>query len=412
MGSINGSAVANVVTTGAFTIPLMKKVGFPPVFAGAVEAAASTGGQLLPPVMGAAAFVMADVTGTAYSQIIIAAIIPGLLYYIALGVMVYLEACKKGIKKETAEKLPQLLKVLKEGWFYSLPIITLIVMLLGAGFSANYSAIFAIAVLLVVGIIQSLVKEKKFPLEKMYNALIKAMKAAIPVAMACACAGVVIGIVSMTGIGVKLTSIVFKLSGGSLIAMLLMIMVACIILGMGLPSTAAYIIAATVGVPSLIKAGIPVLPAHMFVFYFAIISFITPPVALAAYAASGLSGANAAKTGVQAFFLGISGFIIPFIYAYNTALLIVGSPPLDVIYITLATAFAVVLMGFVFSGWLKGPIPWVLRLILLAAVVMIFLQTGRFTDYIGIGLACIVVAGILFLNRKKTGGEQPSGPSV
>jgi TRAP transporter 4TM/12TM fusion protein len=401
MGSINGSAVANVVTTGTFTIPLMKKVGFPPYFAGAVEAVASTGGQLLPPVMGAAAFVMADTTGIPYSQIVIAAVIPGILYYLALGISVYLEAGKRGINAEESAKLPQFFKVVKGGWYYILPIAALIVALLGFGFSANYSAIFAIAVLLMVGIIKDLLEGKKFPLKKIADAFIGAMKGVIPVAMACACAGIVIGIVSMTGIGVKFTSIVFRLSGGHLFIMLFLIMIACIIMGMGLPSTAAYIIAATVGVPSLINAGIEPLAANMFVFYFAIISFITPPVALAAYAASGIADSNASKTGIQAFILGLSGFIIPYIYAYNPAMLIIGAAPADIVYITLVSIFAIFMLTVVLSGWLKEPVPLIFRLLLSASIIMIFIQVGRLIDYIGIALGLFTMAILVLRIRKK-----------
>ena len=308
MGSINGSAVANVVTTGTFTIPLMKKVGYRPEFAGAVEAVASTGGQLLPPVMGAAAFVMADLTGIPYSTIIIAAIVPGILYYLSLGVSVYLEADKQGLQAESADKLPQVKKVLKEGWYYALPIIVLIVALLGFGLSANFAALFSIAVLLVIGFAKEWLTNKRLPFKEVFNALVKASKTTVSVTVACACAGIVIGIVSMTGIGIKFTSIVFKLSGGHLVLMLLLVMLACIIMGMGLPSTAAYIIAATVGVPSLTAAGIPELAANLFVFYFAIMSFITPPVAVAAYAAAGLADSSTSKTGWLAFMLGLPGF--------------------------------------------------------------------------------------------------------
>ena len=292
MGSINGSAVANVVTTGTFTIPLMKKVGYSKEYAGAVEAVASTGGQILPPVMGAAAFIMADLTGIPYSQIIIAAIIPGLLYYIALGISVYLEADKLGLEGEDPSKLPKVKEVFKHGWYYIVPIGVLLICLLAFGFSANYSAVYAIISLLIVGAAKTLILEKRFPFKELYQTCVKSMKTTVAVAIACACAGIVIGIVSMTGIGVKFTSIVFRLSGGNTFLMLVLIMLACIVMGMGLPSTAAYIIAATIGVAPLVNAGITDLAANMFVFYFAIVSFITPPVALAAYAGAGLAGGS------------------------------------------------------------------------------------------------------------------------
>lgn len=371
MGSINGSAVANVVTTGTFTIPLMKKVGYRPEFAGAVEAVASTGGQLLPPVMGAAAFVMADMTGIPYSTIIIAAIIPGLLYYLSLGAAVYLEADKNNMEAEEAENLPRVKEVLKNGWYYAVPLVVLIAALMGFGLSANYSAIFAILSLLAIGIGKSLITEKRFPIKELYEALVSAAKTTIPVSIACSCAGIVIGIVSMTGIGVKFTSIVFTVSRGNLFLMLLMIMIACIVMGMGLPSTAAYIIAASIGAPALVKAGIPMIAAHMFVFYFAIISFITPPVALSAYAASGIAGSNTAKTGWMAFMLGLPGFIIPFIYAYRPALLIVDTPFFDTAVVTVFSVLAVLEMAVGVIGWFKGRLSAAERALIWVSVVLL-----------------------------------------
>lgn len=398
MGSINGSAVANVVTTGTFTIPLMKKVGYRPEFAGAVEAVASTGGQLLPPVMGAAAFVMADLTGIPYSTIVIAAIVPGILYYLSLGVSVYLEADKRGLEAEPADRLPKVMQVLKSGWYYALPILTLIVALLGFRLSANYAALFSIAVLLVIGFVKEWVEFHRLPLHKIYEALVKAAKTTVSVTVACACAGIVIGIVSMTSIGIKFTSIVFQVSGGNLLLMLLMVMLACIVMGMGLPSTAAYIIAATVGVPSLVQAGIPELPAHLFVFYFAIISFITPPVAVAAYAAAGLANSSSSKTGWNAFLLGLPGFIIPFIYAYNPALLIVDTPALDTLYITCIATFAVVLVSFSTIGWFKGQLTPVQRLLIAISAVLLFIP-GPICDLLGLALG-IGTMGWLFLRRR------------
>ena len=399
MGSINGSAVANVVTTGTFTIPLMKKVGYRPEFAGAVEAVASTGGQLLPPVMGAAAFVMADLTGIPYSTIIIAAVIPGLLYYLSLGTSVYLEADKRGLEAESSDRLPQVKQVLREGWYYALPIVALIVALLGFGLSPSYSALFSIAVLLVIGFVKEYKRNHRLPIREVFAALVKAAKTTVSVTIACACAGIVIGIVSMTGIGIKFTSIVFQLSGGNLLLMLLLVMVACIIMGMGLPSTAAYIIAATVGVPSLIAAGIPELAANMFVFYFAIMSFITPPVAVAAYAAAGLADCSASKTGWLAFMLGLPGFIIPFIYAYNPALLIVDTPVGDTLYIVALTTFAVVLVSMAVIGWFRGQLCPALRVLVAASAILMFIP-GVIFDVIGLA-AGIGIVGYLLYTRKK-----------
>lgn len=398
MGSINGSAVANVVTTGTFTIPLMKKVGYKPEFAGAVEAVASTGGQLLPPVMGAAAFVMADMTGIPYSQIIIAAIIPGVLYYISLGVSVYLEADKGNMTAEDSSRLPQVKRVLQGGWYYAIPIIVLIAALMGFGLSANYSAIFAILSLLVIGIGKCLLREKRFPLRELYNALVSAAKTTIPVSIACACAGIVIGIVSMTGIGVKFTSIVFRVSGGNLFFMLLMIMLACIVMGMGLPSTAAYIIAASIGAPALVEAGIPLIAAHLFVFYFAIMSFITPPVAMSAYAASGIAGSSSAKTGWLAFMLGLPGFIIPFIYVYRPALLIIDTPVLDTVVVAVFTTLSVVVISVAVIGWFKRKLTLAERAVLAAAAVLMAMPDLVF-NLAGAAAAGIVAGYIIFKSK-------------
>ena len=402
MGSINGSAVANVVTTGTFTIPLMKKVGYKPEYAGAVEAVASTGGQILPPVMGAAAFVMSDLTGIAYSQIVIAALIPGLLYYIALGISVYLEADKLGLEGEDKSKLKAVKDVLKDGWYYAIPILVLLVCLLAFGFSANYSAVFAIITLAIVGIAKTYFKEKRFPWQEFYQTFRKSMKTTIAVSIACAAAGIVIGIVSMTGIGVKFTRIVFRLAGGNTFMMLLLIMVACIIMGMGLPSTAAYIIAATIGVPPLVQAGFTELGANMFVFYFAIISFITPPVALAAYAGAGIAGSKPGSTGVRAFLLGLSGFIIPFVYVYNPALLIVGSKFTSVAYIALMALFAVFLLSSSITGWLHGKINIVFRVLMCASAVLMFVQGAVWTDILGLVLGLVSVVVVLITNNKTT----------
>lgn len=400
MGSINGSAVANVVTTGTFTIPLMKKVGYRPAFAGAVEAVASTGGQLLPPVMGAAAFVMADLTGIPYSKIIIAALIPGLLYYLSLGVAVYLEASKKNLACEDASRLPKVKAVLKKGWFHAIPILVLIVALMGFGYSANLSAMMAMAALLLIGIPRILITEKRFPMREITDALITAAKTSIPVIIACACAGIVIGIVSMTGIGVKFTTIVFRVSGGNMFLMLLMIMIACIVMGMGLPSTAAYIIAASIGAPALIEAGIPEIAAHLFVFYFAIISFITPPVAMSAYAASGIAQSKTSETGVLAFMLGLSGFIIPFMYVYRPELLIVDTPFMASLWVIIVASVATVLMSVVTIGYLTRKLTIIERMLFAAAAVCLVLPVF-WADAVGLTLSAAMLLYVLVFSRKK-----------
>ncbi|MFA5513864.1 MAG: TRAP transporter permease [Sphaerochaetaceae bacterium] len=399
MGSINGSAVANVVTTGTFTIPLMKKTGYSAEYAGAVEAVASTGGQILPPVMGAAAFVMADMTGIAYSTIIIAALIPGLLYYISLALTVYFQAGKQGIKPSEDARFLRARDILKKGYYHLIPLAVLIVFLIGFGFSASYSAIYAILSILIIGIIQSLYHEKKFPLDKLKEVVINTAKSTVPVSSACASAGIVIGIVSMTGLGVRFTQIVFQLAQGQLFPMLLMIMVACIVLGMGLPSTAAYVIAATVAAPALLKVGIDPLSANLFVFYFAIISFITPPVALAAYAASGIANSNTNKTGFLAFRLGFSGFIIPFLFVYYPALLIVGTSVTATLYALLLALLAVILIAASFEGWFGINIPTILRWVMIVVVILIVLPYS-WSDILGLIIAAAIFTYLLVMFKK------------
>jgi len=371
MGSINGSAVANVVTTGTFTIPLMKKVGYRAEYAGAVEAVASTGGQILPPVMGAAAFVMADMTGIPYSSIIIAAFIPGILYYLSLGFAVYFEAGRLGIEADKESSGTPIKEVFRRGWYHLIPLAALIIALLAFGLSAGYSALFALGTMLVVGIIRTEAQERRFPLKELKEVCLKTARTAVPVSLACASAGIVIGIVSMTGLGVRFAQIVVELSGGHLFPMLVLIMLACIVLGMGLPSTAAYVIAAAVGAPALLNAGIPPLGANLFVFYFAIISFITPPVAIASYAAAGLAGANSTKTGYLAFKLGVAGFIIPFLYIYHPGLLILGTGTWESIYALLLATGAVVLIAAAFEGWMGVKLAVAERFALAAAAVLL-----------------------------------------
>lgn len=399
MGSINGSAVANVVTTGTFTIPLMKKVGYDKNYAGAVEAVASTGGQILPPVMGAAAFVMADMTGIAYSTIIIAALIPGILYYVSLAAAVYFEAGRLGIKPEDSSKLQKAGAILKNGYYHLIPMVVLIICLLSFGFSASYSAIFAIATILIIGIIRTYITEKRFPWKELKDVALHATKSSIPVTIACASAGIVIGIVSMTGLGVRFAQIVFQLAGGNIFLMLFMTMIACIILGMGLPSTAAYVIAATVAAPALLEAGILPLASNLFVFYFAIISFITPPVAMAAYAASGIAESDSMKTGLQAFKLGIAGFIIPFLFIYYPGLLIVGTSVSETLYASLIAVSSVILIAASFEGWVGVMLPPVLRIIMLL-LGCITLIPNPFADIVGLSGSVLVVLYILFLNKK------------
>ncbi|UIZ91532.1 TRAP transporter permease [Corynebacterium sp. CNCTC7651] len=289
LGSINGAAVANVVTTGAFTIPLMKRVGYKPVFAGAVEASASVGGQILPPVMGAAAFIMAETLGMPYRDIAIAALIPALLYYLGVIAQVHLRATRDGLKGISRENLPAVMDVMKERGHLMIPLIFLIYMLFFSGRTILLSALLTILVTLVVAQLRS---TTRMSLKDIVDSLADGAKTSVSVSVACAAVGIIVGVVTLTGFGVKLANAIVTIGAGNLLFSLILTMIACIILGMGLPSIPTYIITATMAAPALGQLGIEPLVAHLFVFYFGLFANITPPVALASFAAAGLSGAD------------------------------------------------------------------------------------------------------------------------
>ena len=306
-GSISGSAVANVYSTGTFTIPLMKRVGYTPSFAGAVEAVSSTGGQLMPPIMGATAFVMADVTGAGYLAVAKAALLPSLLYYFSLLMMIHFEAVNKNIGIIPADQIPDPRSVLRRT-YHILPIIVLIGLLV-SGRSVISSAFISIASVIVVSCFSA---ETRFTPKSLYHTLELSSRNALMISTCSACAGIIVAIVSITGIGYKFISIITDLGQFHILLLLILLMFTCFVLGTGVPATPAYIIVATLGAPALMKLGIPTLSAHMFVLYYAILSEITPPVCLSAYAGASIAGANAMQTGWRAFRLGIVAYIIPF----------------------------------------------------------------------------------------------------
>lgn len=319
MGSINGSAVANVVGTGAFTIPLMKRIGYQKEFAGAVEASASVGGQILPPIMGASAFIMAETTGVKYSTIALAAVLPALLYYLGVIMQVHFRAGRRDLKGIPKADLPRIKEVLKERGHMLLPIIALIVLLannIPVGYAAAYTIAFTI-------IISWLRPATRMGFHDILDALIDGAKQSLSVMAACAAIGVVIGVVNLTSFGSVVTSSIVTLGAGSLFLTLLLTMIASMILGMGLPSIPAYIITATMAAPALAAFDVPILVAHMFVFYFGIFANITPPVALAAFAGAGISGGDPMKTGWQSLKLALAGFIVPFMFVYNPSMLMI-----------------------------------------------------------------------------------------
>ena len=313
-GTISGSCVANVVSTGAFTIPLMKRNGYPKKFAGAVEAVASTGGQIMPPIMGAAAFVLSDVAGVPYAEVCIAAILPALMYYICLVKMVDLEAVKHNLAGLSEDEVPNLKESLARGMKLFIPVGVLLFMMLGLKTTPMKAAIFATAAILVTGVLDS---KDRMTVKGVVNGAVAAGKSLCSVVAACSTAGIVVAVFSLTGLGLKFSNFIVQLGSNSLIPSLILAMLVCAILGMGLPTTAAYIVCATAIAPALTGLGLPILAAHLFLLYFASISAITPPVAVASYAAAGIAEENPMKVGLQAVKLGITGFILPFAFALN-----------------------------------------------------------------------------------------------
>ena len=319
-GTISGSAVANVMVDGWLTIPMMKRTGFKPEAAAAIEAVASTGGQIMPPIMGAAAFVMAEFLGATYAEVMIAAVIPALFYYGALFAAIHFNAVRSGLKGIPRNELPVLgFVILSQGHLF-LPVIVLLVLLF-QGFTATYAAIIATVSVIAIA---SLRRGTRFGWRTCIEALREGAEHTVPVAMACAAAGIVIGIVLQTGLALRFTSFLVELAGGNLIPALLITMVAGIILGMGMPTTPAYIMQAALLVPAVIKLGVTPMAAHMFAFYFSCLSAVTPPVALAVYAAASIGGAGLWKSGVQALKFAAAGFIVPFFFVYNPSLLFDG----------------------------------------------------------------------------------------
>jgi len=384
-GTISGSAVANVMVDGWLTIPLMKRTGFKHDFAAAVEATASTGGQIMPPVMGAAAFVIAEYTGISYLQICKHALIPALLYYLALFMAIHFEASKTGLLGILKSERPVLNWVILTKGHLFVPLIVIIFFML-AGYTPMYACIYAIIATLIVSLLRT---ETRMGLRKILEALELGAKNMLPVAAACACAGIVVGVINLTGLGLKFTSLILFIAGDSLAPALIFTMIAGIILGMGLPTTAAYIVQAALLIPALIKLGVPVIAAHLFVFYFAIISAITPPVAMAVYAAAGISGSNIWKTGIEAMKIGATGFIVPFMFVYGPSLLLIGSST-SIVTTIISASIGVVLLSAGLMGWLLKEASYLERAMLVSGALFL-IKPGIYTDAIGLVLLVIVI---------------------
>lgn len=391
-GTISGSSVANTVGTGSFTIPLMKSLGYKPEFAGAVEAAASTGGQIMPPIMGAAAFLMAEFIGIPYSSIAKAAVIPALLYFTGIWIMVDLEARKTGMKGLEASKLPKLSRVLGERWFLLLPIVVIVYMLMN-GTTPIKAALFGILSAVIVGMIR---KETRMNLKTLLEALEMGAKGALGVAIACACAGIIVGTVTLTGLGLKMGNGLVDLAGGYLLPTLVLTMISSLILGMGAPTTANYIITSTIAAPALLKLGVNPLTAHMFVFYFGIIADITPPVALAAFAGSAIAKSDPIKTALNASKLAIAAFLIPYMFVLNPQLLLINTTGLEIVQITITSLIGMLGIGIAMQGYMMGKVNWILRIVFLLGGLAL-IDPGLLTDVLGIAA---VGLGILYQWKK------------
>ena len=384
MGMINGTSAGNVVATGSLTIPLMKKVGYKPQTAAAVEAAASSGGQILPPIMGAGAFIMSEITGIAYSDIVIAAIIPALLYFASVYFNVDIYAQKFGMKGLPREELPQFRKLAKQAYLF-LPIIILITALF-----LNYSVIRAGTLAMASAAVVSWLTPYKMGPKAILYAFEIATKMSLQLVAVCAAAGIIVGVIALTGIGTRFSSLLLGLADQNQVVALFFAMIVSIILGMGMPTTAAYAVAASVIAPGLIQMGIEPLTAHFFIFYFAVMSAITPPVALAAYAGAAIAQSDPMRTSVESFKMGLAAFVVPFMFFTSPALLMQGSVG-EILHVVISAGFGIYLLSSMVQGWFFGRLSIPLRaVLLLAALGMI--EGGWITDAIGLSAAIFVWA--------------------
>ena len=392
-GTISGSAVANVVVDGMITIPLMKRSGFKPSFAAAVEAVASTGGQIMPPVMGAAAFILAQIVGVSYWEVAIAAAVPACLYYVALYFAIDFESVKKGLLGLSKAELPDVKTGLKLRIHLIIPLIILVYYIISGEVTPVTAVLRAIIATIVLSFIR---RATMMDPARLLSALEKGAREAVSVAIPCAVAGVVIGVIINSGLGLKFTDLMIYLSGGFLIITLILVMVAVIILGMGMPTSAAYLLAAILMAPALMNLGVAPLAAHMFIFYFAVISMITPPVALAAYAAASIGEADLWETGITAFKIAIPGFLIPFIFVYDNSLLLKG-PWVEIVWRIIISIIGIIgLAGSIMGYYAKRTGPVDRALLFVGSVLLIVPE--KITDFIGLA----VLIGLFFLQRYRT----------
>jgi TRAP transporter 4TM/12TM fusion protein len=392
MGSVSGSAVANVVTTGSITIPLMKRMGYPAVLAAGIEGTASTGGQIMPPLMGAAAFIIASYIGKPYLIVCIAAFIPAVLSFLSVFIMVHFEAERYDIKGLPKEDLPKLLPVLKKRGYLVLPIVVLVFMLV-MGATAMKAGFYSI---ISVILISSLQKDTRMGIKEILLAMENGAKAILPIAAACACSGIVVGVLTLTGLGLKMSYLLVQIAHGSLPALLLLAMLASILLGMGITTTAAYLLVAIIIAPVLVQMGVSELAAHMFVFYYAVISTITPPVALAAYAAAGIAETDPFKTALVGFRVGIAKFVVPFYIIYTPEIMLLSGKPLRVIFVLLMSFVGIWALAGGACGYIFRELKLHERLILFACIPLT-IPYSLFWNTVGGGII-VIISGLIWLN--------------
>jgi TRAP transporter 4TM/12TM fusion protein len=398
-GTVSGSSVANTVESGSMTIPMMKRLGYRPEFAAAVEASASTGGQIMPPIMGAAAFIMAEFLNIPYLDIAKAAAIPACLYFFGVFIEVHFEAKKYKLRGLTREERPRFAVVMRERGHLLLPLFAIILFLV-AGFTPLYAALMGLLICVVAGATR---RSTRMSPREIADAFELGARNAIGVALACASAGIIIGVVTLTGLGLKLANGLVDLAGGYLLPTLIFTMITSLILGMGAPTTANYIITSTIAAPALILLKVHPLAAHMFVFYFGIIADITPPVALAAYAGAGIAKSDPMKTGWIATKLAIGAFIVPYIFVYNPAMLWIDTTPLHFAQTLITSCAGMTAVGAAMIGFCLAPMKGLERAWFFVAGIML-IDPGSLTDAIGLGM---LLSGMLYQWRRRTGGKAP-----
>lgn len=397
-GMVSGSPLANVSATGSIYIPIMKENGFSAEYAGAVNATACTGGQIMPPVMGTGAFIMATMIGCSYGEICSAAAITAVLFYAALFVMVDLEAAKRGIKGLSKDELPKGKEVMKEGWHYLVSVVVLVWLLVFLQWSAGKAAFWAIVSLFGVYLAKQLLIKGKIEWMKLVDIAVSTAKGNMSIAIACACAGIVVGCFTATGLNLRLSSMLIEISGGNLFVLLLGCMVIAVIMGMGLSSTPVYILLSVMVAPAISSFGVPKLAAHLFIFFFASMATITPPVGMAFYVASGIAKSNSMKTGLVASMLGATGFLIPFVFVYDPALLMQGTI-LEIVLAAGRCAIGILGLSVAAEGYFRRPVNVVFRVLLIAGSFGSILPEVIST-IVGIAVVLIILAIHLIPERK------------